>query len=155
MLTSAGLFGFPLTEIEGLIANTGAFEFEIVKEGGFFAFLALLVFLTLIIFSLSRYSAKSKDSAFVKIIILSFLIATFLHSSFLWKTFPLIYEDDYYFSFFRSAPYLIALFLLGYAYYPIKGTPLVEAEQGAVIGEETGNTIQTLDDLTKEEEIKL
>jgi len=155
MLTSAGLFGFPLTEIEGLIANTGAFEFEIVKEGGFFAFLALLVFLTLIIFSLSRYSAKSKDSAFVKIIILSFLIATFLHSSFLWKTFPLIYEDDYYFSFFRSAPYLIVLFLLGYAYYPLKGIPLVEAEQGAVTGEEAGNTIQALDDLTKEEGIKL
>lgn len=155
MLTSGSFFGFPLTEIDGLVVNTGAFEFEIVKEGGFLAFVSLLAFLILIIVSLSRYSAKSKDSGFVKVIILSLLIAVFLNASFLWQTFPLIYEDDYYFSFFRSAPYLLVLFLIGYAYYPLKGTPLIEA--GATDGVENNENVQlkTLDDLNKEEEIKL
>lgn len=153
MFSSGGLFGFPLTYLDGLVANTGAFEFEIVKEGGLLAFLALLVFMLLTIFSLARYSAKSPDKGHVKIVILSLLFAVFLNGSFLWDTFPLIYEDDFYFSFFRSAPYLITLFLIGYAYYPLNGKPSVEeAEENVILGEAASKNNQAGGD---EEEIKL
>lgn len=127
MFTSGGIFGYPLTYIEGLVANTGAFEFEIIKEGGVLAFLSLLTFIILVIFAVARYSAKSKDPAYIKVIILSTLLAVLLNASFLWHTFPLIYQDDLYFSFFRSAPYLVVLFLIGYTYYPLGGEPMVEA----------------------------
>jgi hypothetical protein len=154
MFTAQGLFGYPTVFIESLVANTGAFEFEIIKEGGFFAFLAIIAFLFLVIFTVTRYSAKSKDPGYIKAIIISLLIATLLHGSFLWQTFPLVYEDDYYFSFFRSAPYLIVLFIIGYAYYPLRGTPLVEQPEAFELtraGE--GVTITKTDD--EEEEIKL
>jgi len=153
MFTASGFFGFPITYIEGLLANTGAFAFEIVKEGGFLAFLAMFAFLLLTIFSMVRYSAKSKDNGYVKIVILSLLIATLLHGSFLWDTFPLIYENDYYFSFFRSAPYLIVLFLIGYAYYPLSGKPLVDNSEANVLLEESNFEEEQLEN--HEEEIKL
>lgn len=152
MFTAGGFFGFPLTYIDGLMANTGAFEFEIAKEGGLLAFLALLAFLLLTIFSMVRYSAKSPDQGHVKIVILSLLIAVLLNGSFLWDTFPLIYESDYYFSFFRSAPYLIVLFLIGYAYYPLVGKPLVEEPEANTLVEQPANISDQAD---SEEEIKL
>lgn len=152
MLTSQGFFGFPLTYIDGLVANTGAFEFEIIKEGGFLAFLALIAFILLVIFSMYRYSAKSKDASYIKIIILTLLIAVFLHGSFLWNTFPLTYTDDYYFSFFRSAPYLLILFIIGYAYYPLRGIPLIDQE---VVSPLENNEALSTPQFEKEEEIKL
>jgi len=127
-LRSGGLFGFPLTFLDGLFAATGAFEFEIIKEGGLIAFLALLAFMILIVFSLFRYSAKSKDSRYVKAIIITILLGVLLNGSFIWETFPLVHGGDYYYSFFRSAPYLLVLFFLGYAYYPLRLTPTIETE---------------------------
>ncbi len=153
MFTAGGFFGFPITYIDGLVANTGAFEFEIVKEGGLLAFLAIIAFLLLVIFSLARYSAKSPDKGHIKIVILSLLIAVFLNGSLLWDTFPLIYESDYYFSFFRSAPYLIVLFLIGYAYYPLSGKPLIEEPEEIVLASETANADHLAN--SDEEEIKL
>lgn len=146
MFTIDGLFGYPTTYLEALVARTGAFEFEIIKEGGLFSFLAMIAFLILVFISLFRYSVKSKDHPFVKVIILSALIGAFLHSSFLWETFPQAHNDDIYFSFFRSAPFLIILFLIGYAYYPLKGEPAeIDQQQGIPLD-------QTVD---VEEEIKL
>lgn len=153
MFTVSGLFGYPLTYIEGLVANTGAFEFEIIKEGGIIAFLALLFFIIIVIVAMSRYSARSKDPAYVKIIILSVLIAVLLNASFLWQTFPLIYKDDFYFSFFRSAPYLIVLFLIGYAYNPSRDASkyALDSEEKAIASESTPK----IDEVIKEEEIHL
>lgn len=154
MFTTSGLFGYPLTYIEGLVANTGAFEFEIIKEGGLLAFLAILIFIIAVIVAMARYSARSKDPAYVKIIILSVLIAVLLNASFLWQTFPLIYKDDFYFSFFRSAPYLIVLFLIGYAYYPSHDASkyALDSEEQALGSEPTSKTDEII---VKEEEIHL
>lgn len=117
--SSQGLFGFPLTLVDGLMAKTGAFEFEIMKEGGLFAFLALLVFLVFIIISTTRYLRKSKDDQFIKVIVVSALLVVFVYGSFLWTSFPLVYDSGVYVSFYRSNIYLIALFLIGYSFYPM------------------------------------
>ena len=90
------------------------FELEILKEGGLFALLALIVFGAFSFFSTKRYLAKSKDGYLVKSVILSFLIVFILYYSVEFETFPLIHIKGYFNSFSRSTVFMILLFITGY-----------------------------------------
>lgn len=138
-LTSGGLFGLSRASIDGLVARTGAFEFEIMKEGGFFAFLFLLVFLVFIIISVWKYLKNSQDQPFVKVIVASFLLIVLVYGSFLWTPFPFVHDSGIYISFFRSNIFLLALFFVGWTFHPLwelkrvkdveKPLPVVEGEE--------------------------
>ncbi len=128
-----GLFGLPLAQIDGLVAKTGAFEFEILKEGGFFAFLFLLIFLVFVIVSSWKYLNKSEDQPFVKVIIISLLIIVLVYGSFLWTPFPFVHDSGIYVSFFRSNIYLLALFFVGFTFHPLWELKCVKCEEKLLV----------------------
>lgn len=124
-----GLFGLSRAHIDGLLSRTGAFEFEIIKEGGIFAFIALVIFLVFVIVSIWKYLKNSLDKPFVKVIIVSFLIIVMFYGSFLWTPFPFVHDSGIYVSFFRSNIYLLALFFIGFTFHPLWELKRIKCEE--------------------------
>ncbi len=127
MFKSFNLFGFPVhsaADIEGknsdiIFADSGIFELEIIKEGGFFALLAFLMILVVMFISISKYYLeRSKDSHAVKVSLLCFVVSFFLYSSFAWENAPFTHSDIFL-TVGRSFPFLILLFVLGLMYFPL------------------------------------
>ena len=136
-LSEPNLFGFDrnpsyyYTNL-AIYTNTKFFEFETVKEGGLFALFALVFLLVTSIGSIQRYSKKSKDKEPDKALLIAFLLAILLYSTFSHDSFNLIHSSETYTSFYRNTPVLIALFLVGYSFYPeLKkdAVPLFEVEE--------------------------
>lgn len=116
--TSSGLFGLSDAS-QAVISDTNAFEFEILKEGGVFAFLSLLVFLVFTYLMLKKYFLKSKDPEYFKIIVLTSVFMFFIYNTFSFTAFPYVHTPNVYYSFYRSLPLFIILFILGYVFTPI------------------------------------
>ena len=116
------LFGFQTNsildkEFEVLGTNTNRFELEIIKEGGIFALIAIIVFMVFTFFMASRYLRNSSDKPTVKSVVLSFLIVFALYYSVCYEALPLVHYEgdlDYYLSFSRSAIFMVVLFIIGY-----------------------------------------
>ena len=116
--TSGGLFGLNEAS-QAVINDTNAFEFEILKEGGVFAFVSLLVFLIFTYLMLKKYFLKSKDPEYFKIIVLTSVFMFFLYNTFSFTSFPYVHTPNVYYSFYRSLPLFVILFILGYVFTPI------------------------------------
>jgi hypothetical protein len=108
--------------------NNRVFEFAALYEGGFFAFLALCVFLVFALISVRKYLFSEGQLTGEKGLVALILLAILVYLSFESSVFPYIYSNTNYVSPFRkNAIMLIALFLLGYSYTPIFGQAKVEA----------------------------
>lgn len=121
-LRSYNLFGFRSGNIkdvygetfDALMTSSGRFELEIIKEGGIFALIALVVFSVFSFFSAKRYFKESNDSDISKVVIFTFLIVFVLYYSVSFETFPLIHVSGYLNSFSRSTVFMVCLFVVGY-----------------------------------------
>ena len=123
---------------ESILANTGVFEIEIIKEGGIFAFIILFFFLVFVFQNIFRYERKSKDTPLVKGILITFVVTFLIYCSFAYDSFPFIHSQGDFNSLFRSLPGLIILFLIGYMFYPDLGKNDVPSfEKGIEVKEET------------------
>lgn len=118
-LKTDNLFGIQSTNLNPLLVETHSFEFEILKEGGIFAFVALLTLLVFAFLLVLKYLDKSKDSQDAKMLFVGVLLVFFLFSSFSFDSFPYAHETTTYVSFYRELPTLLVVFILGYIFVPI------------------------------------
>ena len=110
-------------------ANTGMFEIELAKEGGFLAIVFIVIFIVLLAFIIAKYIRTTKDNDLSKIIFVSLIILFFLYTSFNYDAFPITHESDLvvgdiwyldqYNSFFKNPLTLLMLSLIGYIYVPL------------------------------------
>lgn len=123
IFTRGYFFGVRPTLLNGriLTANTKMFEAEIMKEGGFLALVAFMVFMVFAFMSLREYNSKSKDSNLVKVMIISLVFGFFVYSSLNYDAFYVVHNNEVYYPFFRSLPALVMICLLGYSFYPHLG----------------------------------
>ena len=121
-LQSYNFFGFRSGNIkdvygetyDALVSSSGHFELEILKEGGIFALIALVVFAVFSFFAIGRYLKKSSDSHVAKSVILTFVLTFVLYYTVAFETFPLIHVEGYLNSFSRGTMFMALLFVLGY-----------------------------------------
>ncbi len=147
------LFGFKAGNIEdvygatekALMSSSGHFELEVLKEGGIFALIALVVFGVLSFFATKRYVSKSNDSHLTKSVIITFLIIFVLYYSVAFETFPLIHVSTYLNSFSRFTMFMVLLFLLGYV-ANAKGIEPVEFEKKIKKQADTGKGISAVEE---------
>lgn len=147
------LFGFKSGNIkdvygetyDALLKSSGHFELEIVKEGGIFALVALVVFGVFVFFSTKRYLVKSHDSNVAKVVILCFLITFVLYYSFSFETFPLIHVPGYLNSFSRFTMFMVCLFIIGYT-ANAKGIDPVEFEKKEKKAKESLNGVSAVEE---------
>lgn len=98
--------------------NIGSFELEILKEGGLFAFIALIAFVYIAIELVIRYLKQSNDKDYLKIILLCFLTGAFIYLSFESDVFPHIHNENFYSPVSHSLPFLLMVFVIGYIVLP-------------------------------------
>ena len=140
------LFGFRVGDIsdvygetaDALNVSSGYFELEIIKEGGIFAFVALVVFGVFSFFGVKRYISKSHDSNVSKIVILTFLIVFTFYYSVAFDSLPLIHVSDYVNPFSRSTMFMVLLFVIGYTANAKRIDPVEFEKKAKVIKEITG-----------------
>lgn len=116
---------------EAILSNTKVFEIEIIKEGGIFAFIVLFFFLVFVVQNVFRYVKSTKDSSFVKGVLVTFMFTFLLYCSLNYESFPFVHQEANFNSLFRSLPGLILLFVIGFTFYPdlAKGdVPVFEKE---------------------------
>lgn len=118
---SFNLFGFSTNGIgdvsgtfDALNTSSGHFELEILKEGGIFALIALVVFGVFAFFATGRYLKKSSDGDVSKVVLLSFLIIFVLYYSVAHDSMPLLHVNGYRSSFSHGILFCVALFVVGY-----------------------------------------
>ena len=125
------LLGFdlsnPAAPIIGLSAiveePTLIFEYEIIKEVGLIGVVFVLSFFGSMFVFMTKYVKTSKDSSFVKNIIVMMLVAFLLYASFGFNVKIEPHHKDVYQPFLRSVPLMISLFLLGFAYFVPENQP--------------------------------
>lgn len=93
------------------------FEYEIIKEVGLFGVPFVLCFFAAMFVFVVRYIKESKDSAFMKNVIVVFLVAFMLYASFGYNIQIQPHNTSISQAFLRSVPLMIALFLFGYTYF--------------------------------------
>ena len=168
MFKSYNLFGFPIysaADISGtnsdiIFADSGIFELEIIKEGGFFALIAFLMILVVMFISISKYYLKrSKDSHAVKVSLLCFVVSFFLYSSFCWENAQFTHSDMFL-TVGRSFPFLILMFVLGLMFFPfMKEEPIFNTFERKSKASKDKKEVEYLDkdyvftDANKEEDI--
>ena len=108
-------YDIPLSAVE---TSSGAFEIEIIKEGGIIAFLLLIVFALFAYESFSRYLKASKDADYVKVIFLTILIGFVTYSTICSDVFPVTHDSKVYLPFSSSLPFFVILFVIGFTALP-------------------------------------
>lgn len=119
------LFGFDLTNSASAIIGLGSiikeptliFEYEIIKEVGIIGTIFVVAFLITMFAFVVRYIAKSKDTPFLKNVVVMMLLAFMLLSSFGFNVISQPHNSGIYDAFLRSVPFMIALFLFGFTYF--------------------------------------
>ena len=101
-----------------ILTSTGVFEAEILKEGGIIAFLLFIVFAVMSLLSFARYLKQSKDSDYVKVILLSMLVGFVFYSSFCADVFPITHQPTNYYPITRSLPFFLMIFIIGFTILP-------------------------------------
>jgi hypothetical protein len=101
---------------EASVTNTGMFEIELIKEGGLFT-IPLIVAVVVITYIFSKkYLLESKDNAFGKVTLVTLLATVFFYLTFENEIFPLIHQNENYYSFFRNPLVLVIIALIGMMY---------------------------------------
>lgn len=103
-----------------VFSKCGIFEYQIIKEVGIPGAILFVLFLLGMVYFVFDYVKKENDQGWVKAVIVVFLIAFFLYSSLFEDILPQTHEEGNYIPFLRSAPLMIALFLLGTIYFAPK-----------------------------------
>ena len=101
-----------------ILTSTGIFEVEVMKEGGIFAFLLLIVFALFAYESFGNYLKKSKDADYIKVVFLTMLVGFVLYSSLFNDVFPITHSPKSYYPFTRSLPFFVMLFIIGFTILP-------------------------------------
>lgn len=103
--------------------NNFAFEFEILLEGGFIPFIALIVLIIFGIASVRRYFIRGRDD-YGKVGLAILLLGIFVTMSFFYTSEPFAVtrfsSSDYLMPLANSFWPLIALFILGFTYSPVR-----------------------------------
>ena len=123
VFVSDNLFGFDINGsynniIGAYYTYTTSFPFQILQEGGIFAFIFLVAFLALTIITSYKYLFKSTDNIVIKSLTLSFAITFIFVSSFSYDSTPLIHESTpnvvSLFSLIKEPTFLMFVFFVGY-----------------------------------------
>lgn len=112
--------------------NSGSFILDACMEGGLFAFIAIIAFVVIALFSTFKYLYYGKDEQHRKSLVLAVLIGVFIYGNLFYDSMPLIHQNDVYYSFARSMPMLITLFFVGYSFYPLYKENVIEEELVAI-----------------------
>lgn len=110
-------------------STSGAFEVELLKEGGLFAFLALLALMIFVFNAFARYLRYSKDKDYVKVILLTFVVGFTLYSTICTEVFPFTHLVDTYQPFSQSLPFYLVLFVIGFIVLPKGKEEIVYAKE--------------------------
>lgn len=130
MFVSSNLTGFKYKsaeDYEAIFLNTGHIELELLKEGGFFGLIFIIVFGVFSFFSFKRYLKQSKDCHWVKVILLCALLTYVFFETFFYDAFPIIHIEKYHNPASRSMLFLIFIFVIGYIATP-KNASVIEFE---------------------------
>ncbi len=111
-----------------ILTSSGSFEIEIIREGGIFAFLFFLVFVFFAYEAFARYLKTSKDDNYVKVILLTFVVAFVLYSTICYEIFPLTHSETSYYPFTQSLSFYLVLFIIGFIILP-KGKEEIEFKE--------------------------
>lgn len=137
-----------------ILTGSGSFEIEILREGGIFGFLFFLVFAFFAYESFARYLKSSKDDNFVKVVLLTFVVAFVLYSTISYDIFPLTHAETSYYPFTQSLPFYLVIFVIGFTILP-KGKEAIEFKnEDAPVKKETKSSIDddySFSDVTEEE----
>ena len=93
------------------------FEYEIIKEVGLIGTLFVLGLFAAMFVFVVRYIRDSKDNAFIKNVIVIFLVAFMLYATFGFDVKSQPHNDGFYQPFLRSVPFMLVLFLFGFTYF--------------------------------------
>lgn len=108
-------YDIPLSAVQ---TSSGAFEIEIIKEGGIIAFLLFIVFAVFAYESFTRYLKSSKDADYVKVIFLTLLIGFATYCTIYLDVFPVTHDSQVYLPFTSSLPFFVILFVIGFTALP-------------------------------------
>ena len=101
---------------DATVINTGMFEIELIKEGGLFTIpLIIAVVVVAYIFG-KKYLLENKDVNYGKIVLVSILATVFFYLTFENEIFPIIHQNENYYSFFRNPLVLVIIALVGMLY---------------------------------------
>ena len=101
---------------DAIFTNSKMFEIELVKEGGILTILLIVGIIVLSYINIRKYMKVSSDAKHEKIVIVTMLLSFVYYCSFENSAFPLIHDQDNYYSLFRNPLTLVMLFLLGFTY---------------------------------------
>ena len=119
------LVGFDLSNPASYIVGLNAivqeptliFEYEIIKEVGVIGLIFVVGFFAAMFVFMSKYVKTSKDSSFMKNVVVMMLVAFLLYATFGYNVKIEPHDSNIYMPFTRSVPFMIALFLLGFSYF--------------------------------------
>lgn len=140
-LKSYNLFGYATTSVhietvEVISVDSNMFAIELVKQGGIFVIIFLVVFVLLFGYMFVRYLNRSKDSDPVKMILFLILVSFLVYEAFNYEAFPYVHEINQYIPFFRKPTTLLIFFVIGFAFYPLSGDLVIKEEK-------TNNEVKT------------
>lgn len=135
--TPFNLFGFDLSNpaqytigLSAIVEEpTLIFEYEIIKEVGLIGTIFVIGFFAAMFVFVTRYVRDSKDSAFLKNVIVMMLVAFMLICTFGFNVKSQPHDSSVYQAFLRSVPFMIALFLFGYTYFVPEKVEFVKDEK--------------------------
>ena len=135
--TPFNLFGFDLSNpaqytigLSAIVEEpTLIFEYEIIKEVGLIGTIFVVGFFAAMFVFVTRYVRDSKDSAFLKNVIVMMLVAFMLICTFGFNVKSQPHDSSVYQAFLRSVPFMIALFLFGYTYFVPEKVEFVKDEK--------------------------
>lgn len=104
--------------MDAIRTSSGAFEIEIIKEGGIIAFLLFVIFALFAYESFSRYLKSSKDADYVKVIFLTLIVGFVFYSTLCSDVFPVTHDSGVYLPFTTSLPLFIIIFVIGFTALP-------------------------------------
>lgn len=102
---------------ENLFTNTGIFEFEVIKEVGPIASILLVFFLLAMVYFMYKYIVNENDELGIKAILVTFVFGFFVYETLMHTLITDVHTQGDFNSFFRSAPTMVAFFILGLMYF--------------------------------------
>ena len=131
MFVSSNLTGFKYRsaeDYEAIFLNTGHIELELIKEGGLFGLIFIVVFGVFSFFSFKRYLKESRDCHWAKVILLCTILTYVFFETFFYDAFPILHIEKYHNPASRSMLFLICIFVIGYIATP-KNVTVIEFEE--------------------------
>lgn len=131
------LTGFDLSNPASMLIGLNAiveeptliFEYEVIKEVGLIGLIFVLGFFAAMFVFVTKYVKNSIDSSFLKNVIVMMLVAFMLLASFGFNVKIEAHNYDIYQPFFRSVPFMIALFLFGFTYFAPNKEPQIDEKK--------------------------